>query len=149
MEFVPILALGTFVFTLVIFLKNLSARQWRSVVTQLVAWAAGVVGVFLMAATQFAGGISVGNMSLDRLDFWSKFLLGLLATSLLSSANEFKKAIDRTDTAVVPDWFDAKNMTQAQKSLTLPADIATAEAMDEARRQVSGTRSSAEAAPEK
>ena len=146
MEFVPILALGTLVFTLVIFLKNLTARQWRPVVTLLVAWAAGIIGVFLMAATQFAGGINVGDVPLDRLDFWSKVLLGLVATSLLSSANEFKKAIDRTDTAVVPDWFDAKNVTEAQKSITLPADIATAEAMADARQQVSGTRSSTEAA---
>jgi hypothetical protein len=144
MEFVPILALGTLVFTFVIFLKNLTAQQWRSAITQAIAWVAGIAGVLIMAATQFAGGISIGNVAMDKLDFWSKVFVGLLAASLLSTLNEFKKAIDRTDTAVVPDWFEPRTAAAARTHLTLPAQIATAEAVEEARRQVIGSQGPAQ-----
>ena len=136
MEFVPIVALGTLVYMFVIVLKNLSAQQWRPVATQVIAWLAGIGGIFLMARTQFAGGISIGDLTLDRLDFWSKVFVGLLATSLLSSLHEVKKAIDRTDTAVVPDWFEDKDVATARAHLVLPTSIATPEAVEAARRQV-------------
>jgi hypothetical protein len=120
-EFIPMLALGALVFTVVMFLKNLSAQQWRPAATQIVAWACGVAGVFVMAATQFAGGISVGSLMLDQLDGWSKVLIGLFAASMISIVNEFKKAIDRNDTAAVPEWFEAKEEAIAHTHIMLPA----------------------------
>ncbi len=102
MSFVPLVALGTLVFTFVNFLRFLVARNWSSVLTQLIAWAAGVVGVFLMRATDFASGIKIGDVTLDKLSFWSTLLLGLIATSLLSTVNEVKKALDSNDSAKVP-----------------------------------------------
>ena len=108
MAVVPIVALGTLVFTLVNFLKFLSARDWKAVASQLIAWGAGVGGIFLMGATQFASGVSVGDTSLDKLSGWSKLLVGLMATSILSTVNELKKAIDSRDTAKMPSWFERK-----------------------------------------
>jgi hypothetical protein len=139
MQFTLIIALGTLVYTFVIFLKNLTAQQWSSAITQAIAWCAGIGGVFIMAATQFAGGISIGDMTLDRLDFWSKVLVGLLATSLLSTLHEFKKAIDRTDTAVVPEWFEPKAEATKRTHLVLPTSIATPDAMDAARRTIASS----------
>ncbi|GAA4607357.1 hypothetical protein GCM10023107_81050 [Actinoplanes octamycinicus] len=143
MEFVPVLALGTLVFTLVLFLKNLSARQWGSVVTQLIAWAAGIGGVFLMASTSFAAGITIGDQSLDALSVWSKVLIGLLATSLLSVGNEFKKAIDRSDSAAAPAWFGGRFGGGASSPPQSLAGVATPEAVADAQRQVAGSRSTA------
>jgi hypothetical protein len=100
--FTPLVALGTLVFTFVNFLRFLSARDWNAAITQLIAWAAGVVAVLLVRASDFAAGIRVGNLPLNKLGFWSALLLGLLATSLLSTVNEVKKAIDNQDTAHVP-----------------------------------------------
>ena len=102
MSITPLVALGTLVFTLVNFLRYLVARNWSAVLTQTIAWAAGVVGVFLVKATDFAPGIKVGDLTLDKVGFWSALLLGLLATSLLSTVNEVKKAIDNQDNAKVP-----------------------------------------------
>lgn len=139
MEFVPIIALGTLVFTFVMFLKNLTAQQWSPAITQAIAWLAGIGGIFIMAETQFAGGIHIGNMTLDKLDFWSKVVVGLLATSLLSALNEVKKAIDRTDTAVVPEWFEPKATAAMRTHLVLPPHIATDDEIEAARRQVAAT----------
>jgi hypothetical protein len=143
MEFVPILALGTLVFMLVVFLKNLTAKQWGSVVTQLVAWGAGIGGIFLMAETTFASGISIGDQNLADLPFWSKVLVGLLATSVLSVGNEFKKAIDRSDSAMVPDWFAGRFDGAAATSPPprLPGHVATPAVVAEAKRQVAESRS--------
>lgn len=102
MPLVPLVALGTVVFSFVNVLKFASARQWNAVVTQLIAWAAGIAGVFLAGATQFASGIAVGDVSLSNLNGSSKLFLGLIATSLLSTVNEIKKAIDATDSAATP-----------------------------------------------
>ncbi len=139
MTFIPIMALGALVFTVVIFLKNATALQYRSVATQLVAWATGIAGVFLLAATEFARGITVGDMALDRLGFWSKVFVGLMTASLVSTLNEFKKAIDRTDTAVVPDWFEPEAQASARAHLMLPTQIATAEAVEQARQIVAAS----------
>jgi hypothetical protein len=140
MEFVPILALGTLVFMLVVFLKNLTAKDWGAVVTQLIAWGAGIAGVFLMAETSFAGGISIGDQSLADLSFWSKVLIGLLATSLLSVGNEFKKAIDHSDSAAVPQWFGGRLNSTTSTPARLPGNIATPTAVAEAQRQVTQSR---------
>jgi hypothetical protein len=102
MSVAPLVVLGTLVFTFVNFLRFLVARDWSAVVTQLIAWASGVVAVFLVRATDFASGIKVGDKTLNQVGFWSAFLLGLIATSVLSTVNEVKKAIDQTDSARVP-----------------------------------------------
>jgi hypothetical protein len=100
--FVPLAALGTLVFTFVNTLRFLVARDWSAVVTQVVAWAAGGVGIFVVQATDFASAVRIGDLTLDQLGFWSTLLLGLVAASLLSTLNEIKKAVDRSDSARVP-----------------------------------------------
>jgi hypothetical protein len=136
MELVPVILIGTLAYTAVIFLKNLSAQQWRSAVTQVVAWLAGIGAMLVLAETQFAGGITVGGVPADRLEFWSKVFVGVLAASLLSTVHELKKAFDRTDTAAVPDWFEPEAEATLRSHLTVPAHFATAEELATARRQV-------------
>jgi hypothetical protein len=102
MPIVPLVALGTIVFSLVNVLKFASGGQWNAVLTQFIAWAAGIIGIFLAGETQFASGITVGDVTLENLDAPSKLFLGLVATSLLSTVNEIKKAIDNSDSASTP-----------------------------------------------
>lgn len=119
MPLVPLIALGTVVFSFVNVLKFASGRQWNAVVTQLIAWVAGIAGIFLAGATQFASGIAVGNMTLASLDGASKLFLGLIATSLLSTVNEIKKAIDSSDSAATPPLLpnsDPKARTDAARA---------------------------------
>jgi hypothetical protein len=99
MSFTPLLALGTLVFTFVNFLTYVRHWNVNGIVTQLIAWASGVVAVAIAAHTQFASEISFGDKTLAKLDGWSQVFIGLIATSLLSTLNEFKKAIDCGDSA--------------------------------------------------
>lgn len=144
MELILILALGALVYAVVILVKNLTARQWGPALTQAIAWLAGIGGVFMMAAAQFAGGITIGNTTLDNLGFWPKVLLGLLVASLMSLLHEFKKAIDRADTAAVPDWFEPKAAAMKRTHLVLPETIATPEAVDAARHTVVSSRTTSD-----
>lgn len=103
MSFTPLAAVGTLVFTFVNFLSYIVAgtrgKGWNGAVTQLIAWAAGIAGIFIAAQTQFAGQIKFGSQLLSGMNWQTKVFLGLIATSILSTVNEVKKAIDNSDTA--------------------------------------------------
>jgi hypothetical protein len=102
MEIVPTVALAALVWKFVDFLKYLFARDWNGVVTQIIAWAAGLGAVWLAAATRFGASISIGDMSLAGLNGSEKVFIGLLVTSIASSVYDFKKARDNSDSATVP-----------------------------------------------
>ncbi len=110
--FVPLVALGTLVFTFVNFLKFLSGRDWNAAITQAVAWVAGIVAIVLVAHTDFGNSITIAGHYLDNLNIASQVFLGLMATSLLSTANEFKKAFDHTDSAATPPLIPSMSKTQ-------------------------------------
>jgi hypothetical protein len=99
MSFTPLLAVGTLVFTFVNFLTYLRSRNWNGVLTQAIAWAAGIAAILIAAHTQFAPQLKFGGRPLSRMDWETQVFLGLIATSLLSTLNEFKKAIDNNDSA--------------------------------------------------
>jgi len=92
-------ALGTLVFTFVNFLTYLRSKNWNGAFTQLIAWVAGIVGIVIAAHSQYASQITLGTQKLASASGWTQVFLGLIATSLLSTFNELKKAIDRTDSA--------------------------------------------------
>jgi len=95
----PLVAVGTLVFTFVNFLTYLRSRNWNGAVTQLIAWAAGVVGIVIAAHSQYASQVTFGSQKLSSASWWTQVFLGLIATSLLSTFNELKKAIDNKDSA--------------------------------------------------
>jgi hypothetical protein len=98
-SFTPLVGVGTLVFTFVNFLTYLRSKNWNGVVTQLIAWAAGIAGIFIASGTQFAPQVKFGSQALSGMDPWTKIFLGLIATSILSTVNEVKKAIDNKDSA--------------------------------------------------
>lgn len=99
MSLTPLVAVGTLVFTVVNFLTYLRSRNWNGALTQLIAWAAGVVGIVIAAHSGYASQITFGAQKLSSTNGWTQVFLGLIATSLLSTFNELKKAIDSTDSA--------------------------------------------------
>jgi len=107
MEFVPLVAMGALVFTLVNFLRYLTNGDFKSAITQLVSWAAGVFVVLLVAQTDFADGIAVGGQALSVLNFYSLLFVGLQASSIFGFGQKVVQAIDNTQTArvgsLVPD----------------------------------------------
>lgn len=102
MEFVPLIAMGALVFTLVNFLRYLTNGDFKSAITQLVSWAAGVFVVLLVAQTDFADGISVGDQALSALNFYSLLFVGLQASSIFGFGQKAVEALDNTQTARVP-----------------------------------------------
>jgi len=102
MPFVPMVAMGSIVFCLINLLKNLTNKNWNPVVTQLIAWVAGVVVVMLFAQTDWAETLTFGDRSLASLNGSSLFVIGLMASSILGVVNEVKKALDDHDSAVQP-----------------------------------------------
>lgn len=100
--FTPLVALGAIIFALINFLKYVTNKSWSQVVTQAVAWGAGVIGVALFAHSQIGGGIAIGGTTLHRLDWASQFIVGLSATSFFSPVIKTLEAIDNTNTAVTP-----------------------------------------------
>jgi uncharacterized membrane protein len=96
-EFVPIIALAALVKKVVDFLKFITNRDVNGIVTQLVAWAAGVLALLLAAQTDWADGIKIGDMSLATLNFWSLLFVGLSVSSFGSVAGyDIPRKLDRT-----------------------------------------------------
>lgn len=103
MPFVPLVAMGSLVFVLVNFLKSLTSKNFSSAITQLIAWASGVLVVALVAHTDFADTITVGEAgALSALNGTSQFFVGLMAASIFGVVTEVKKAIDGHDSAAQP-----------------------------------------------
>lgn len=101
-EFAPLLAMAALVFSLINFLRFLSGKDYKSAVTQLTVWVGGVVVAFLVAQTDFASGISVGDLPLDQLNGWSLLFVGLSIGSTGSVVNELRGAIDNSDSTRKP-----------------------------------------------
>lgn len=113
MDFAPLLAAIALIWKIVDFVKYLRARNSEAVVTQAAVWFAGVGVIFLLAATDFASAINVGDLSLGTLNAASLILLGLSVGSSASVLVDVKKAVDNTDSAAVP----AGKPTPAQADL--------------------------------
>lgn len=101
-DFVPVLTLTAIVFVVINFLKYITAGDWRAAVTQLIVWAAGIVGVVLFAHSDWGTAITLGDKTLDQLNGWSQVIAGFAIGSLASAGTELKKAFDNSDSAAKP-----------------------------------------------
>lgn len=108
MSFVPLVAMGSLVFTFINLLKNVANKLWSPVVTQLISWLAGVVVVWLFAKTNWADTISFGGTPLSTLNAMSQFVIGLMAASLFGVVKDITKAIDQNDSAKTPPLLPPK-----------------------------------------
>lgn len=105
MEFAPTVAMALLVVAIINLAKYAAARDWNGVLTTFVVWAAGVIVVMLVARTDFASGVTVGDRTLDTLNFASLVFVGLSLASIGSFATEIKKALDKSDSAKKPPFF--------------------------------------------
>lgn len=80
----------------------------NAVVTQIVAWVAGLVAVFLYGESQLGDTIKVGEQTLDKTDTATKVIIGLMIASIASTVVNVKKALDSSDSAVVPPLLPPK-----------------------------------------
>jgi hypothetical protein len=98
---VGLAALVTKVTDFLRYLTNLPQTK-SSIVTQLVAWGGGVIGVFAYSATDFGPTIDVNGILLNNLNSASKLVLGLAIGSIGSAFVDYKQARDNTDSSAVP-----------------------------------------------
>lgn len=96
MEFVPLLALAALLIKLVDFGKSVSNGDPNAIVTQLVAWVAGIGVILLGAQTDFASAIVIGGSPLGSLNAWSQVLVGLTFASTASFLSDTVRAVDNT-----------------------------------------------------
>lgn len=102
MDFAPLLAAIALIWKIVDFVKYLRVRNVDALVTQAGVWLAGVGVTLLLAATDYADGIVIGDLPLGDLNLASLILLGLSIGSSASVLVDAKKAVDNTDSAAVP-----------------------------------------------
>lgn len=106
--------LAAFAKKLVDFVRQLRGRDTSAVLTQLLAWAAGVAVVFIGAHVDVAGGIEIANQSLDQLSLWSQIVLGTVVGSLGSVGKDALKALDRHQTEATPPLVPGTNPTNTE-----------------------------------
>lgn len=106
MEFVPFAAMALLLYQLINFLRALSGRDINTAVTLAVAWVAGVITVLLVAQTDFASGIPVGDQTLASLNVASLVFVGLVLSSSASSFNDAVGAVDHNRTTAKPHLWD-------------------------------------------
>lgn len=103
MEFIPIAAMAILTLKLVDFLRYARAADMNGVLTQLCAWIGGVVVVLLVAQTDWADGIQIGDKSLHSLSIWSLIFVGLTTGSGASVVKDIGvKALDNSNSAAIP-----------------------------------------------
>lgn len=103
MEPFTLIALSTLSLKLTSVVKYLSARDWTSSLTQIVAWAAGVLVVCVAAQADLTAALEpIPGHALGDMDFWSQVLVGMGLASLGSTVYDVKSAIDGGDSAKEP-----------------------------------------------
>lgn len=98
---VPILLAAT-VFAVTNWLKQITAKDWNAVITQIIVWGVGCIGVWAAAQTTLFGDWAPFSVPLKLLKTADLIFIGLNIGSFGTGFNEFKKAKDETDSARTP-----------------------------------------------
>jgi len=99
-----VIGLAALVIAFIDFLRNATAGKvgLNAVVTQLCAWIAGLVAVFLYAESQLGVGVVLGDTTLDKADTATKIIVGLGIASIASTFVKLTKSIDSSDSNKQP-----------------------------------------------
>lgn len=107
MEFIPALAMAALILKVVDFLRYAKAADMNGVLTQLITWVAGVVVLLLVAQTDWADGIPIGDTPLSALGFWSIVFAGMSAGSVASVGKDTLKSVDNSNSSAIPTLVDS------------------------------------------
>ncbi len=118
----PIIAFTTLGLKVVDFLRYAKNADVNGVVTQLIAWVAGVGVVMIAAHTQWATGIApVGNASLATYGIWDQVFAGLALGSSASFLKDTLKSVDNSNSSAIPTLLDAGPRNR-QRTRNTPAN---------------------------
>src|SRR5688572_25197383 len=102
MEFIPAAAMLALILKVIDFLRYARSGDLNGVFTQLCAWGAGIGVVVLMAQTQWANGVEIGDIALSQMGIWSLVFAGMQVASGASVIKDFTKSIDNNNTSAIP-----------------------------------------------
>ena len=104
---VALLAIALLANKIIELLKYLTNKEYKSAATLLSLFGAGYAALTLAAHAKVTEAIVIpGTLTpLGMLDWASLLLLGLMITATGSTAYDFKKALDQTDSAAQPKLF--------------------------------------------
>lgn len=122
MEFVPLLVMSALVKKVVDFVKYATSADVNAMVTQLVAWLSGVVVSFMAANSDWGDSIAVNGQSLASLNGWSLAFVGVNVASLAGFGWDTVKAIDNSNSAVVPDLMATPVQPLPTRRVVAPQD---------------------------
>ena len=97
---------------LIDFARYARSGDINGVVTQLSTWGAGIVVLLLVAQTNWADGIPIGDTPLSRLGFFSLVFAGMSIASTASIAKDTLKAVDNTNSAAIPTLVQPRKRTK-------------------------------------
>lgn len=117
MEFVPVLAMAALTLKLIDFGRYLRAGDANGVVTQLVVWLSGVIVTLMVAQTDWADGIAIGDMSLGTVNIWSLIFIGLSTGSGASLLKDTHKAVDSSNSSAIPTFL------RTRRTVTKPEEV--------------------------
>jgi hypothetical protein len=103
MDFVPLLVMTALVKKGVDFVKYVANRDVNAVVTQIVAWGMGIALAFIAANSAWAESILINGIPLSVLSGWSLAFVGVNIASLAGFGWDTIKALDGSNSAVIPD----------------------------------------------
>jgi hypothetical protein len=102
MEAFGLAAAAALIQKVVDFVKLVSVRDKDAIVAQLETWLAGFGVIWLLAQANFAERTNIGSQDLGEINMAGLVLLGLTGGSVASVLYDFKRAVDRTDSAAMP-----------------------------------------------
>lgn len=113
MEFVPAIAMVALIWKVVDLLKYLVNKDINGITTIAFTWLSAVAVLFLFAETAWAADIEFGGRTLGDMNWASLVAVALCFGSSASAAFDFKKAIDRSDSASTPSLVPEPPATNA------------------------------------
>lgn len=125
-DLTQLVTLGTVVYTAVNFVRCALVTDRSSVVSQLLAWTAGVVVTLVVAHTDLAPAFTFGSKNLGQISGVSQFLVGLAAASSISIVYQFTKAVDTKQSAAVPTMRCPSRAKSAVRASQMPEAAAEA-----------------------
>lgn len=121
MDFVPLLVMTALVKKVVDFVKYVVNGDVNALVTQLVAWGMGIALAFIAANSDWAESILINSIPLAALSGWSLVFVGVNIASLAGFGWDAIKAIDGSNSAIVPDLLPPV-VTTARTARTVPPE---------------------------
>lgn len=103
MDFVPLLLMVACIKKVVDLIKYATNADINGLITQVVAWAAGIGVVAVMAHSDFASTAVINGVTLESLNWAGIAIAGTVVASAAGFGWDTLKSLDNTNSAIVPN----------------------------------------------